>query len=135
MIDLHFVVALFHKTPWTELIIAHEINQVPRENTITHLAVGKSVRALLCNSKHKDSSFVPESDGDLKLDDRIAHLLSKESFLSFPQSDKKVMIQKLPVDCHLIGGMGWKPKDIWWVPHTLTEHEKTTRVQKANEQL
>jgi hypothetical protein len=37
---IHSVVAFLHKTEWTELVIAHEINRVLGENTIADSAVG-----------------------------------------------------------------------------------------------
>jgi hypothetical protein len=46
MIDLHSVVAFFHKTKLAELGVTHEINRVLGENTISYSTVGKYVRML-----------------------------------------------------------------------------------------
>jgi hypothetical protein len=43
MIDLHSVVAFFHKAKWTERAITHEINRVLGENTISDSRLGKYV--------------------------------------------------------------------------------------------
>jgi hypothetical protein len=43
MIDLHSVVAFFHKAEWTELAITHEINRVLGENITAYSTVEKYV--------------------------------------------------------------------------------------------
>jgi hypothetical protein len=41
MIDLHSIVAFFHKAKWSKLAITDEINRVLGENTISHSTVGE----------------------------------------------------------------------------------------------
>jgi hypothetical protein len=51
MIDLHSVVAFFHKAKWTGLAITREINLVPGENTISYSTVGKYVWMFILSRK------------------------------------------------------------------------------------
>jgi hypothetical protein len=41
VIDLHFVVAFFHRAKWTERTITHEINRLLGENNISYSTLGK----------------------------------------------------------------------------------------------
>jgi hypothetical protein len=43
MIDLHSVVAFFHKAKWMEHAITHEINRVLKENIFSDSSLGKYV--------------------------------------------------------------------------------------------
>jgi hypothetical protein len=105
VIDLHSVVAFFHKAEWTELAITHEINRVLGENTIAFYTVGKYVREFICGPEDKDSFIVRQFEGDFTLDDRIASVLAEASFLSLCQIAKRVMISKSTVHRHLTGGI------------------------------
>jgi hypothetical protein len=82
MIDLHSVVAFFHKTKRTERAIAHEINRMLGENTISYSTIGKYVRMLVLSTKEIDTPIVPESPDDFSLDDRIALVLPGKLFHS-----------------------------------------------------
>jgi transposase len=135
MIDLHSVVAFFHKANWTELAITHEINRVLGENTISYSTVGKYVRKFVLAAKEADTPILSTSDADFSLDDRIALVLSEEPFLSTRQIAHKVMMSKSTVHRHLTQSMRWKLRHLKWVPHTLTESEKVTRVQRTTELL
>jgi hypothetical protein len=59
MIDLHSIVAFFHKAKWTGLAITHEINRVPGENMISYSTVGKCVRMLVLLTEETDTPIVP----------------------------------------------------------------------------
>jgi predicted RNA polymerase sigma factor len=85
--------------------------------------------------KETDIPIVPESEGNLSLDDRIALVLSEEPFLSVRQIAKKVMMSKSTVCRHLTETMKWKMQHLKWVPHSLTESEKMNRVESATELL
>jgi hypothetical protein len=58
MIDLHSVVAFFHKAEWTELATRHEVNRLLGEKTIACFAVGRYVREFICGPKDKGSFIV-----------------------------------------------------------------------------
>jgi hypothetical protein len=108
MIDLHSVVAFFHKAKWTERAIKHEINRVLGENTISCWTLGKYVRLFVLSTKETDTPIVPESEGDFSLDDRIAIVLPEEPFHSVAELLQRVMMSKSTVDCHLTQPMRWK---------------------------
>jgi hypothetical protein len=88
MIDLHSVVAFFHKAEWTELAITHEINRVLGENTIAHSTVGKYVREFICGQKDKDSFIVGQFERDVILDDWIASVLAETLFFCSVKSQR-----------------------------------------------
>jgi hypothetical protein len=67
MIDLHSIVAFFHKVKWTELAITHEINLVLGENTISYSTVGNYVRIFILSTKETHTLIIPESKGDFNL--------------------------------------------------------------------
>jgi hypothetical protein len=60
MIDLHSVVAFFHKAKWTERAITHEINRVLGENIIIYLTLGKYVQMFVLSTKETDTPVVPQ---------------------------------------------------------------------------
>jgi hypothetical protein len=135
MIDLHSIIAFFHKAEWTELAITHEINRVLGENTIIDSLVGKYVREFICGPNDKDSFIVPQIVGDFTLDDRIASVLAEAPFLSLRQVAKRVMMSKSSVYHHLTSGMRWRLKHPRWIPHRLTDAEKATQFQRAQDLL
>jgi hypothetical protein len=97
MIDLHSVVAFFHKAEWTELAITHEINCMLEKNTIAYSTAGKYVREFICGPKDKDSFIVRQFEGDFALDNWIASVLAEAPFLSLRQIAKRVMTSKSTV--------------------------------------
>jgi hypothetical protein len=80
MIDLHSVVAFFHKAEWTELAITHEINPVLGEGAASYSTVRKYVRMLGLSRKETDIPVFPESERDFSFDNHIALMLSEEPF-------------------------------------------------------
>jgi hypothetical protein len=82
MIDLHSVVAFFHKAKWTERAITHEINRVLGKNTISYSTLRKCVRMFVLSTKETGTSVVSESEGDFSRDDRIARVTPDEPFHS-----------------------------------------------------
>jgi hypothetical protein len=97
MIDLHSVVAFFHKAEWTELVVTHEIRRVLGKNTIACSTVGKYVREFICGSKDKDSFIVRPFKGNFTLDDLIASVVAEAPFLSLRQIAKRAMMSKSAV--------------------------------------
>jgi hypothetical protein len=94
MIDVHSIIAFFHKAKWLELAITHEMNRVLGGNTISYSAVGKDVRMFILSTKETNIAFVPESAGDFSLGDRMALVLAEKLFLSVRQIAEKMMISK-----------------------------------------
>jgi hypothetical protein len=86
----------------------HEINHVLGENTVSHSAVGKCVRAFVLATKETNTPIVPGSEDDFTLDDHITLVLSEESFFSVRQIVKKAMTSKLTVRRHLTQTKRWK---------------------------
>jgi hypothetical protein len=82
VIDLHSVVAFFHKAKWTEGSITQEINHVLGENTVSYSTLGKYVRMFVVSTKETNTFIVPGSEGDFSFDDRIALVLPEEPFHS-----------------------------------------------------
>jgi hypothetical protein len=82
MIDLHSVIAFFHKAKWTQHAITQDINRVLGENTIRYSTLVDYVRMFVLSIKDTDTSIVPESEDDVSLDDRIAFVLPEEPFHS-----------------------------------------------------
>jgi hypothetical protein len=78
MIDLHSVIAFFHKAKWTERTITHEIDRVLGENTISYSTLGKYVRMSVLSTRETDTPIVPESEGDFSFDDCITIVLLEE---------------------------------------------------------
>jgi hypothetical protein len=124
MIDLHSVVAFFHKAKWTEFTITHEINGVLGKNTISDSTVRKYARMLALSAKEADTHIAPKSKGNFSLHDYIVLVFSEELFLSVRQIAKKVMMPKSTAYRHLTQIMKWKLRHLKWVPHSLTESEK-----------
>jgi hypothetical protein len=77
---------------WTELAITHEINRVLGKNTVSYSTVGKYVRMFVLSTKETDTRIVPESEGDLSFDYRIALMLSEKPFLSASRVLKKLTV-------------------------------------------
>jgi hypothetical protein len=91
MIDLHSVVALFHKTKWTELANTHKIDRVLGENTISYSTIDKYFRMFVSSTKETGIPIVPESEGDFRL----------------------------TVCRYLAQNMRWKLQHLKWVPYSL----------------
>jgi hypothetical protein len=94
MIDLHSVIAFFHKAKWTELAVTHEIHCMLGENTVGYSAVRKYVRTFVITTKEIDTLVIPGSEGDFNLHTCIALALSEVPFLSLRQIAEKVMMSK-----------------------------------------
>jgi hypothetical protein len=131
MIDLHSVVAFFHKPKWTERAIKHKIDRVLGENTISCCTLEKYVRLFALSTKETDTPIVPESEADFSLDDRIAIVLPEEPFHSVAELLKRLMMWKSTVDCHLTQPMKWKLQHLKRLPHSVTEFVKMDRGQRA----
>jgi hypothetical protein len=89
MIDLHSIVAFFHKVKWTKRTVTREIHSVLVENTISYLTLGKYVRMFVLSTKEINTPIVPESEGDFNLDDRIALVLPEEPFHSIAELPRR----------------------------------------------
>jgi hypothetical protein len=80
MIDLHSVVAFFHRAKWTEPAIRHIINHVLGENTISYSTVRKYVRMFPYSTKETGTPMVPESKVGFSLDDCIPLCFQRSHF-------------------------------------------------------
>jgi hypothetical protein len=135
MIDLHSVVAFFHKAKWTGRDITHEIGRVPGEDTISYSTVGTCVQMFVLSTKETDTPIVPKSETNFSLDYPIIAVLSRGLFMSVRQTARMVMMSKSIVYRHLTQTMRWKLRHVQGFPHSPTESEKMNRVQRATKLL
>jgi acetone carboxylase gamma subunit len=109
------------------------IHRVLGENILGCSTIGKYVRAFICNSRHEKYSTIRQPEEIVTFNDRIALVLSEQTFLSLRQIAQQAVVSKSIVHRRLTGSMGWKLKLFKWVLRRLAEHEKATRIQQTNQ--
>jgi hypothetical protein len=130
MIDLHSIVAFFHKAKWSELTIRHEINRVLGENIISYSTVRKYMFGCLSYQWKKQTLLSSPSRKWFQLW-RPHRPCAPRGAISFSsQIVENVTVSKSIVCCHLTQTMRWKLRDLKWVPHRLTESEKLNQCKE-----
>jgi hypothetical protein len=85
MIDLHSVIAFFHKGKWTELATTHEIDRVMGKNTISYSAAGIYVRMFVLSTKK--STFLSSPNRKVILVFTIASRLCPQKSYFFQSAE------------------------------------------------
>jgi histone-lysine N-methyltransferase SETMAR len=78
---------------------------------------------------------VPEIEGADAIDQAILQALDEAPFASLRQLAKRILIPMTTIRYHLVNRMGYKVKHSKWVPHSLSEAQKATRVTTSRSLL
>lgn len=133
--DQKSICVFLHKKGLSSEQVHSELVQVLGTEAVAYSTVTKYIRSSSFKAI-RDESISEDSDDETNLiDDAILQALEDEPFASVRRIASKTYLPKSTVYRHLVSSLQYTVKHLTWIPHTLTNEQKGTRVSKSIELL
>jgi hypothetical protein len=108
-----------------------DINNTLRADCVGCATVTKSLKGKSFSKSMLGTDFRPKIEEENFIDETILGALEECPFSSFRQIVKRILIPMSTVRYHLVNSLGYRIRNIRWVPHTLSSSQKQARVEMS----
>jgi hypothetical protein len=112
-----------------------DMNGTLGADRIGYSTVVKFLREKTFSKSMRDRDFDPKIKEEQFIDEAILGALDECLFSSLRQITKRILIQVSMVRYHLVSSLGYRIRNIRWVPHSLSSNQKRARVKMCQDLL